>query len=638
MKNIIICFASLTALLLLCIWGCKKEPNLSPKPELIAPSIQAASDRSGDGFTVIGPKHTNPYKVDIIKQAYNNLYEPDISSLSPNYIYVRFLPQSPQDVKKLLDSRLELWDFPLDNEIISFGERYHDPAVTDSTYTWQYAVVEVGSTMPAVQYEVLEQLALVPEDCAIAQEAFLLTGNDYQAPEQFEPAPSLVGGKFQFLLDNGNPSDGGGSGTSGGPEGSDCNCPIPDHQRKPSGCVQVFDNMLSGWEGVIHVDVITSKSQIFGAIFQRKTETDNNGCWMINHKYNGKIHVWVRWENSTCDIKTMEGNADLWGYSFSRRAHIGSFWGPNYNNLPIKFNFTNAINSFDFRNWVASSVNNAVFEYGGFVASQGISGSLPGDLQILTTPWGSDNTGAAPMLDKLGFIQQIILFGSANALLRGVFNVVGLVFPVQIAEWLEVFAPDISLNLNDSGEVNSDDIRELIYHELSHAMHFNKVGSNYWLANIAYTVLHLGYGDGTAAGAGRCSVIESWGFMVGIISTHLRYGSNNSNTGNPLTNTWRRRLERDFAWIVPPGGTPHIPFAWEWDIQDDNLTNPGNEEENATVSAVGDRVLNITNAQIFSTMTSSMQSIPQMKTALVPFLPPSVSLSTYNILCSAYGF
>jgi len=111
MKNINICFASLTALLLLSIWGCTKEPNLSLKSELIAPSSQAASDRSEGGFTVIGPKHTNPYKVDIIKQAYNNLYEPDISSLSPNYIYVRFLPQSPQDVKKLLDTGLELWDF-----------------------------------------------------------------------------------------------------------------------------------------------------------------------------------------------------------------------------------------------------------------------------------------------------------------------------------------------------------------------------------------------------------------------------------------------------------------------------------------------------------------------------------------------
>jgi len=637
MKNNIICFASLTTLFLLSIWGCKKEPDLSPKPEDVIPVSQSASDRSEGGLTVIGPKHTIPYKVDIIKQAYNNLYEPDISSLSPNYIYVRFLPQSPQDVKKLLDTGFELWDFPMDNEIISFGERYHDPAVTDSTYTWQYAVVEIGTTMPAVQYEVLEQLALVPEDCAIAQEAFSLTGNEYQTPEQFEPAPSLVNGKFQFLLNNGNPSDGGGSGTSGGTEGSDCGCPIPDHQRKPSGCVQVFDNMLSGWEGVKHVDVITSKSQIFGAIFHRKTETDNNGCWMINHKYHGKIHVWVRWENSTCDIKTMEGLVDLWGYTFSRRAHIGSFWGPNYNNLPIKFNFTNAIGTFDFRNWVASTVNNAVFEFGGFVASQGIAGTLPGDLQMLINPWGQGNVGSAPMLDKMGFIPQVILFASSTAILNGVLHVIPAPLVVPIGQWLQIFAPDITLNLNDAGNVNSDDIREIIYHELSHAMHFNKVGSSYWLDNIAYTVLHLGYGDGTAPGAGRCSVIESWGFQIGKISTHLRYGTSHSNPGNTFTNTWRALLERDFAWTTS-SGTPHIPYAWEWDIQDNNLTNPANETEHGTVNSAGDRVFGITNAQIFSTMNSSMLSIPQMKTALVPFLPSSVPLSSYNILCGAYGF
>jgi len=637
MKNLIINFAALLTLFLLSIWGCKKESDLSPKPEYVMPVSQSASDRSGGGLTVIGPKHTIPYKVDIIKQAYNNLYEPDISSLSPNYVYVRFLPQSPQDVKKLLDTGFELWDFPMDNEIISFGERYHDPAVTDSTFTWQYAVIEIGTTMPAVQYEVLEQLALVPEDCAIAQEAFSLTGNEYQAPEQFDPAPSLVNGKFQFLLDNGNPSDGGGSGTGGSPEGSDCNCPIPDHQRKPSGCVQVFDNMLNGWEGVIHVDVITSKSQIFGAIFHRKTETDNNGCWMINHKYHGKIHVWVRWENSTCDIKTMEGLVDLWGYTFSRRAHIGSFWGPNYNNLPIKFNFTNSIGTFDFRNWVASTVNNAVFEFGGFVASEGIAGTFPGDLQMLINPWGQGNVGSAPMLDKMGFIPQVILFASSTAILNGVFHAIPAPIFIPIGQWLEVFAPDITLNLNNAGSVNSDDIREIIYHELSHAMHFNKAGDSYWLDNIAYTILHFGYGDGTAAGAGRCSVIESWGFMVGMISTHLRYGTSNSNLGNPLTNTWRARLEIEFAW-TNSSGTPHIPYAWEWDIQDNNLTNPANETEHGTVNSAGDRVFGITNAQIFSTMNSSMLSIPQMKTALVPFLPSSVPLSSYNILCGAYGF
>lgn len=296
---------------------------------------------------------------------------------------------------------------------------------------------------------------------ATAQEAFNLTGNIYQVPEQFEPAPSIVNGKFDFLIDPENPGGGGGSGSGEGGGGSDCNCPVPDNVRKPSGCVQVFDNMLNGWEGVITVDVITSKSQIFGFVFHRKTETDNNGCWMINHKYYGKIHVWVRWENATCDIKTMDGDLDLWGYTFSRKAHIGSFWGPNFNNLPIMFNFTNAINTIAFRNWVASTANNAVFEFGGFVASQGIAGSLPGDLQILVDPWGDGNIGSAPMLDKMGFVQQIILMGTPQALFAGVFNVLSLspIFTpplIPLAEWLVVFAPDITLNLSNAGEVNAD--------------------------------------------------------------------------------------------------------------------------------------------------------------------------------------
>ena len=37
-------------------------------------------------------------------------------------------------------------------------------------------------------------------------------------------------------------------------------------------------------------------------------------------------------------------------------------------------------------------------------------------------------------------------------------------------------------------------------------------------------------------------------------------------------------------------------------------------------------------------MTTSMLSIPQMKPAIVPFLPPTVSILQYNTLCKAYGF
>ncbi len=193
------------------------------------------------------------------------------------------------------------------------------------------------------------------------------------------------------------------------------------------------------------------------------------------------------------------------------------------------------------------------------------------------------------------------------------------------------------LNVNNPNQVNVDDIRETLYHEYAHALHFEKVGDDYWRENIYYVLLHSGYGDGTANGAGRCSVIESWGFMTGMNFTHLRYGINNSNLGDATFNTWRRRLERSVAWSINDD-VVHIPFGWEWDIQDNNPTNPPNEEESDLVNAVGDNVYGFKSAQIFSKMNASMQSMSQLKTALQPYLPPGVSVNAYDALARVYGF
>lgn len=631
MKKVIILFPVIAAIALLTIYGCKKETNTSLQTtDQNGIGGWEMTERS-DGSTVLGLQRTIPYKVDIVKQAYNNLYEPDIATLDANYLYVRFLPQNPQDVKSLLDSGLEFWDIPLDYDVVTWGDSYHDPSLTGSEYTYRYAIVKVGTVLPDVQHQILEQLALVPEDCAIAKEGFRLTDNEYISPDEFEANPILVNGTFDYEIKREETAD------DGGGNGGDCGCPLPNHARKPSGCVQVFDNKLNIWEGVINVEVHTSSTQIFGAIFHRETETDANGCWKINKKYYGKVHVWVKWENGTCDVKTMENDIDLWGYSFPRKAYIGQFGGPNFNNIPIKFAYTSAINSWNFRNWAASTVNNSVFEFGGFLSAEGITRGLSGNLKILITPWGSGNTGAAPMLDKLGPVQQFIVFGGAFGILRGVLNVAipsAVTTALPLATWLAVAAPDICINLNTQAQVNADDIRELAYHELAHALHYSQAGNNYWLGNIVYTVTHLGYGDGTAPGAGRCSVIESWGFQIGMHVTHIRYGANNSNSGNTTTNTWQAILERDLAQVLS-SGTPHIPYAWLWDLQDNNNINPPNEIENG---AVTDRVSGITNAQIFSTMTSGMLSMPQMKTAIAPFLPASTPTSTYNTLCAPYGF
>jgi hypothetical protein len=615
-----------------------KEDILKPELDVpIPPNIAQVDSRNGGDLVVLGAQKSIPYKVEVIRQAYNNLYEPDLPALLPNHVYVRFLPQSPQDYKKMYESGLEFWDFPLDREILQMGDHYQDPTAANSSYSWRYTVAPLTKPLPDVQHEVLEQLAMVPEDCLIAKEAFAITGNDYHDPDVFVPDPGLGGGTFNFLIapgnDDGDPDGSSGSGNSNSTREA-CDCDLPDHSSKPSGCVTVEDNMLDIFEGVKELKVITSKSHFWGFLFNRSTHTDYAGCWMIDHKYQSGVHIWVKWENDRCDVKVMDAFDDIEGFILPRKAYIGYRSGSNHNNIAIVFNHTSAIASWDFRNWAASSANNSVYEFGGYTFNQGILSNMPDNLKILITPWGNGNSGAAPMLDKLGFLHQLWVYLPVNIIV-GFFNVAtpGSLVLLPLVAWLEASAPDIVFNLTNPGNVNSDDLRELAYHELAHAIHFSKVGSNYWTQEIFYTIEQLGYGDGNEDGAGRCSVIESWGYLMGMSLAHERYGINNSNPGSaPDLNTWRSRLEADYCFENNP--LVHIPYGWEWDIQDHNPANPFNEVESGSV--MHDNVNGFTNAQIFNKMNSSVISMPKLKNALIEFLPPSVNIGNYNALAADY--
>ncbi len=568
----------------------------------------------------------------MIRQAYNNLYEPDLVSLNANYLYVRFLPQNPEDVGELLDSGLEFWDFPLHYDIEYMGEYYHDPSVADSAYTWQYTVVPYNYVFPNVPYEVIEQLALVPEDSRIAEEAFRLTHNEFDTPDEYESNPLLVNGRFDFTPAHESPE-----GPSLGPSGP-CGCPTPNHIRKPSGCVSVYDNMLDIWEGVREVKVIVSKSRLFGLIFNRSDYTDAQGCWMIDHKYHGKIHVWVKFESATCNIKTMSWGGDLWGYTFPRRAYIGKFNGPNFNNLSIAFDWTSSIDSKKFRNWVASTTNNSVYEFQAYLTLQKINEMPPGNLKILITPWGDENTGAAPMLDKFSILPQIVLYSSATGIL-GVFGVFGpadVAASIAFSSWIVAAAPDLVLNTNEPDEVNADDIREILYHELAHTIHFAQVSENYWLAQIDFVMTNaiLGnnppYGDGNQPGSGRCEVIEMWGFQNGMWAAHLRYGLNHSNGAPVNTRTWQADLERDRFWE-----NGFIAYGWQYDIQDDNALNPAGVNESPGLT---DNIQGYDQQKIFSKMTTGMLSGQQQR-LLLQQLPPAsgLDITEFENLANMYG-
>jgi len=558
---------------------------------------------------------------------------------------VRFLPQTPADVKQLLDTELEFWDFPLHHELVSLGEKYHDPSVGSPDFTWQYTVVPAGFTFPNVQYEILEPLALVPEDCKLAKKAFALSQNEYEEPEKYVPDPEIKNGIVEYELPNDNKVEPGDISEIPGPgptlsNPTPCGCPLPDNVRKPSGCVTVEDNNLEIFDPVREVRVIVSRTQLFGFLFHRSAYTNEKGCWQINHNYSGKIHVWVKFESATCNIKTMSNFLDLWDYTFPRKAYIEKFGGPNFNNIGIQFDWTDNIDTRRFRNWVASTINNSIYETQRYNTFNGLP-HPPGNLKILVTPWGNEgNTGAAPMLDKAP-VNSYILGSPGLGILAGVFGVriffaPGLV-PI-IASWLTVAAPDIVFNCNAAANVNADDIREISYHELAHSIHFERAGNGYWLDEIVFTIIHLGYGDGNDPGSGRVEVVESWGFQTGMAMTDLRYGVSHSN---PFGGTWGAISERSMFFDV---GNTYIPFGWQHDLLDDNTQNPGGvAEPNAPTPPfaplVMDNIAGFTRLEIFNTMTSNMLSIPQQKAALEPLLvPKGLTLPAYNALSAGYGF
>jgi hypothetical protein len=579
---------------------------------------------------IIGELYTIPYKEKVMIQAFNNLYEPDRNDLKANYRYVRFLPQSPEDMNILLHCGYELWDYPLNCNVIQYGEKYHDPTISDEKYTWYYTVIPIRNEIPKVYFEEIERLIVVTEDSRWVEEAFKLTENTYDAPDDYEDMPEIgEDGEVIYTLNPEAHLGGGGSIGHGNPTKGECGCPMPDHERKPSGCIKVEDNMLRNYEGVKQVEVITSKINVLSQIFHRKTQTDDNGCWQINHKYKGKIHVFVRFESSTCNIKAMDALLDMPGYTFPRRTHIGSFWGPNFNDLPIAFDWSNDIDSNEFRNWMAATANNSVHDMIAYCGAQGLPVGPPKNLIVLLTQWGDDQNGSAPMFDKIGGNQLPSTAVGVFAALGVVGASSGVLIGAGVGAIFAAAIPDVIINLNNPNQVNSDDMHQLMYHELAHAVHYAQVGNTYWLDNIGFVAQNaiLGfnppYGASFIPGSGRCNIIEMWGFQTGMSMADAKYGSNHSN-GN-AAGSWQARLERAMFQ------DSYIAYGWQNDIRD---VNNSSLLENTLVT---DDVSGFTQAQIFSTMTVNMLSGNQQRLLLQTMLPTPISTMTYTTLAGSYG-
>ncbi len=438
--------------------------------------VEADPVSTGGGMTEIvghesmrlGRKLKNPYSVENVKEALSAVY-PTRSFTELVRVtdkYVRFLPKSGEEYVKLAETGIELFDHPLDQEVLEDGDWYHDPSIPEDEITWQYAVVKYDFEFPDdIQYEVIDECYIPradnletrgPEDVdwsAVEAKAFELTGNT----AMLEPSTRA--------------------------------------KSKPSGKVTIVDDNLSGGKAV-GVAGVKMVANVFVKI--ATTYTDADGNYEFSTKFSAKPRYRLCFKNKAGF--SIGFNLVLVPASVST---IGK--GPATGiDVAVDKNSDGTL----YRRCV---VNNAAYDYIADCQKKGVT-LPPSNIRF--------------------WILNILKPSCTLMMHHGTFldnKLVGKYLGVY-STIVRLFAPDITIGSKGKtgkySELYSDTV-----HEMAHATHFAKVGTDYWHKYATYIITSFintaeCYGTGNGDNAGYCEVGEMWGYYMENMLYKGRYGKN----------------------------------------------------------------------------------------------------------------
>ena len=147
---------------------------------------------------------------------------------------------------------------------------------------------------------------------------------------------------------------------------------------------------------------------------------------------------------------------------------------------------------------------------------------------------------------------------------------------------------------------------ETMFHELSHASHYAKVGPAFWLPYVEYIYAHGGYGEAAFPNSGIIGMSEAWAEDL-------------SNFGLFYTYHKQKYLENNETPAID-----FIPYGVYHDLQDDGT--------NETF----DNVSNITFPQLYNVFSSDLRSVADYKAKLKAAFP--AQQAAIDILYAHYGY
>jgi len=602
--------------------------------------------------TVLGVKRANPYSTAAMSAAYRSLYDSSARNLTTTDLYVKFIPNSLEDIKLLEESNLELSDFDLLYEVMEMGDYYQEPVGEELPV--YYAVVPVDYEFPNVNHQLIENLYLDDSNPLLIGESYLLTGNtneinklsgfsydelgdinrDYiitNGDLDCDP-PCVI--KYREIIANVN-------GRNHVIAEAYCDCTPPTNptacshypsERKPAGRIRVEDTQLSThgdpntFLPVRQVNVILYD----GWLTFKTTPTDNNGCWKIDSKFYGKAYIWVKFKNNLGRIRGMpNGIFNAYKTLLTIKNSVGTVHGPVFNNIIINYNMWTVQGSWAHLCWGAATVNNALYEYNTYAFQEGISTIQPSVDILIGRNFGAGYT--------LMGVQYYLAAQAAASITFGLYqwsNPIAISIGVTAGAVAIIYLPDVCIGINHA---NSDVIKETVYHEFAHVSHYYKAGfslfKNLVEAEInAFMTTGDSHGDPTVSNAGLIAIYESWAEHVGLTFADMTYplATNTSFIGNIR---YIEHLER--TWNEEQN---HIPIGLYHDLIDGGSEPTSTDVFDNNSTNVIDDVSGFTNQQMFNCLTPGATNINNFRLNLITFYLANTSntQSDVNLLFNSY--
>ena len=428
------------------------------------------------GMMALGEKLDDPYTVENMMRAYQALYPTKArTDIIASDLYVRFLPYTQAQYDYLESLGLELLDHPVDYSIVREGDWYHDPEVPEGDITWQYAVVPADFHFPGnIVHEILDE-------CYIAEHVPTRAADvDWAAVER--EAFRLTGNAA--LL---HPETRGGT-----------NC--------PSGRITIIDDLL---DGGTQIPVTGVKVAVNSFVKVSTAYTDEQGRYSINRSYSGKVRYRLVFKNKKgfgigLNLLLLPGSVSTLGTG-----------KPEGKSELIT-------NKSDRKLWTRCIANNAAYDYYNWCDDEDSGVMTPSKTLRM---WLMDilSDSCAPMARQGTVISIPVL----DDLLREHLG--------EYAGLLNIFFPDIIIGTKDAQGYAQ--VYSVVWHELAHASHYEKVGNDYWNRYILFILTSFltsggtTYGSGHEEDAGLCAVGEMWAYYMQTLLVNTRYGITNYTAG-----------------------------------------------------------------------------------------------------------